>query len=57
MIANMDFNLLESIALGLGLGIAAGFRVFVPFLILSGASVFGDLSLTDSLSWLDNSQV
>ncbi len=57
MIANINFNLLESIALGLGLGIAAGFRVFVPFLVLSGASVFGDLSLTNSLSWLDNSQV
>jgi hypothetical protein len=54
---DIDFHLLESIALGLGLGIAAGFRAFVPFLVLSIASVFGPLSLTDSLSWLDNSQV
>ncbi len=54
---DIDYHLLESIALGLGLGIAAGFRVFVPFLVLSVASTYGHLSLTDSLSWLDNSQV
>jgi hypothetical protein len=27
----MDLQLLESIGLGLGLGVAAGFRVVVPF--------------------------
>ncbi len=54
---DIHFHLLESIALGLGLGIAAGFRAFVPFLVLSVASVFGHLSLTDSLSWLDNPEV
>ena len=37
----MDLNLLESIGLGLGLGVAAGFRVVVPFWVLSVAAVVG----------------
>lgn len=49
----MDSDLLESISIGLGLGMAAGFRVVVPFLVLSGVAVFGDLTLNENLAWLD----
>jgi len=54
---HIDYQLLESIALGLGLSVAAGFRIFVPFLVLSVTSVFGPLALNDSLNWLDNPDV
>ena len=48
----MDWQLLESIGLGLGLGVAAGFRVVVPFWVLSAAALFGHVQLTDSMTWL-----
>lgn len=48
----MDWQLLESIGLGLGLGVAAGFRVVVPFWVLSAAALFGHLQLADNLTWL-----
>jgi hypothetical protein len=56
----MDLNtwhLLESIGLGLVLGVAAGFRVVVPFFILSGAALWGHLTLTDTMAWLDSRAV
>jgi hypothetical protein len=48
---------LESIGLGLVLGVAAGFRVVVPFFILSGAALWGHLTLTDTMAWLDSRAV
>ena len=48
----MDWQLLESIGLGLGLGVAAGFRVVVPFWVLSAAALFAQVPLTDSMTWL-----
>lgn len=42
----------ESIGIGLGLGAAAGFRVLVPFLMLSIAARFGHLPLADNMAWL-----
>jgi len=48
----MDWQLLESIGLGLGLGVAAGFRVVVPFWVLSAAALFGHVELVESLNWL-----
>ncbi|HSM81209.1 MAG TPA: DUF4126 domain-containing protein [Nodosilinea sp.] len=51
----MDWQLLESIGLGLGLGVAAGFRVVVPFWVLSAAALFGPLELVDSMNWLGSS--
>jgi uncharacterized membrane protein len=48
----MDITMLESLGLGLGLGIAAGFRVVVPFWVLSVAAFFGHLPLTENLQWL-----
>lgn len=48
----VDLQLLESIGLGLGLGVAAGFRVVVPFWMLSAAALFGHLELTSGMTWL-----
>jgi hypothetical protein len=48
----MDWHLLESLGLGLGLGVAAGFRVVVPFWVLSAAALFGPVTLADTMAWL-----
>jgi hypothetical protein len=50
----MDFSItsLFSIALGVGLAAAAGFRIFVPLLIAGVAARFGYLPLTDGFQWL-----
>lgn len=53
-VATMDWQLLESIGLGLGLGVAAGFRVVVPFWVLSAAALFGQVELVDGMTWLDS---
>lgn len=41
-----------SIALGIGLAAAVGFRVFVPLLIASVGAYTGHLHLSDSFGWL-----
>ncbi|MBW4461118.1 MAG: DUF4126 domain-containing protein [Nodosilinea sp. WJT8-NPBG4] len=51
----VNLQLLESIGLGLGLGVAAGFRVVVPFWMLSAAALFGHLELTSGIIWLGSS--
>lgn len=51
----VNLQLLESIGLGLGLGVAAGFRVVVPFWVLSAAALFGHLELTSGMTWLGSS--
>lgn len=38
--------------MGLGLSAASGFRVFIPFLIVSIASITGNLTLSESFSWI-----
>ena len=48
----ISFDLIESIGLGLGLGIAVGFRVVVPFWVLSVAAFFGHLPLQENMRWL-----
>jgi hypothetical protein len=45
-------ELLLSIALGIGLAAAVGFRVFLPLLIVSVASYTGHLPLSPEMSWL-----
>src|SRR5215468_7262638 len=45
-----DFAL--SVVLGVGLAAAAGFRVFLPMLIMSGAAYTGHLQLDNSFAWL-----
>jgi hypothetical protein len=41
-----------SIALGVGLAAAVGFRVFLPMLIMSAAAYTGHLTLSGGFSWL-----
>lgn len=45
-------DLAMSIALGVVLAAATGFRVFLPMLIMSGAAYTGHLSLDNSFAWL-----
>jgi hypothetical protein len=47
-----DFDLAVSIALGVGLAAATGFRVFLPMLVVSAAAYTGHLPLGDSFAWL-----
>ena len=46
------FASVVSIALGIGLAAATGFRVFVPLLVAGLAAHFGYLPLNDSFAWL-----
>lgn len=43
-----------ALAVAVGLSAACGFRVFVPPLMLSGASLFGDTDLPARLAWLED---
>jgi hypothetical protein len=45
-------QLLLSIALGIGLSAAVGFRVFIPLLVVSIVSYSGHLPLSQDMSWL-----
>lgn len=49
-----SFDLLFSIALGIGLAAATGFRVFVPLLFAGLAARAGWMPLTDSFAWLQS---
>jgi len=41
-----------SLMLGLGLAAAVGFRIFVPFLVVSAAAYTGHLDLAEGQAWL-----
>ena len=41
-----------SVCLGIGLSAACGFRVFIPVLIMSIASLSGHLTLSDGFQWI-----
>lgn len=43
---------LSSILVGIGLSAACGFRVFVPLLVMSIASLSGHLTLSDGFAWI-----
>jgi len=47
-----SMTLLTSIVLGIGLAAACGFRVFVPLLFTSMASLGGQLTLSPGFEWL-----
>jgi hypothetical protein len=47
-----EFDIVVSIALGVGLAAAVGFRVFVPLVVMSGVAYTGHLTLSDSFAWL-----
>ena len=46
------FDLVLSIALGIGLAAAVGFRVFLPMLLMSIAAYSGHLQLSSGFAWL-----
>jgi hypothetical protein len=50
--AMSEFDLALSIALGVGLAAAVGFRVFLPLLVVSIAAYSGNLPLSDGFAWL-----
>ena len=47
-----ESDLAVSIALGIGLAAAAGFRVFLPLLVMSAAAITGNLPLSEGFAWL-----
>jgi len=47
-----ELDLAISIALGVGLAAATGFRVFLPMLIMSAAAYTGHLPLSEGFAWL-----
>jgi hypothetical protein len=47
-----SMDIVLSVLIGVGLSAACGFRVFVPLLILSLASISGQAQLTPELAWL-----
>ena len=47
-----EFDIVVSVALGVGLAAAVGFRVFLPLLVMGGAAYTGHLTLSDGLQWL-----
>lgn len=49
-----SFDLLYSVALGIGLAAATGFRVFIPLLVAGLAARAGWVPLTESFAWLQS---
>ena len=45
-------NTAFALALGIGLSAACGFRVFIPFLVMSVAALTGRLELSSDLAWI-----
>ena len=52
----LSIETLIEVLLGISLSVAAGFRVFVPLLVLSGASVLAHLNLPTNFDWLETPQ-
>ncbi len=48
----MDYSIILTVLMGIGLSASSGFRIFIPFLLISIASLTGYLSLSDSFSWI-----
>ncbi len=48
----MNIEIVLTILMGIGLSAASGFRIFIPFLIISIASISGNLTLADSFRWI-----
>ncbi|NEO26968.1 MAG: DUF4126 domain-containing protein [Kamptonema sp. SIO4C4] len=45
-------ELLIALCLGVTLSAACGFRIFIPPLIMSGATLYGDLELASEFAWM-----
>ena len=52
----LNFDTLIELMLAISLSAAAGFRVFVPLLALSAASVLGHVDLPPNFDWVENPQ-
>ena len=48
----MSYEIILTVLMGIGLSAASGFRIFVPFLVISIASISGNLTLADSFGWI-----
>ncbi len=48
----MDSETLLSVLIGIGLSAACGFRVFVPMLVISIASLSGHINLSSGFEWI-----
>ncbi len=51
-LTGQTFEILLSLAIGIGLSAACGFRVFVPFLVMSVAAQAGYLDLNSGWEWI-----
>lgn len=49
---DITLELLLSIAIGIGLAAAVGFRIFVPFTLISLAALSGQLNLAPGFDWI-----
>lgn len=49
-------SVLTSVAVGIGLAAACGFRLFVPFLVLGIAARLGEIPLTSGFAWLASNE-
>jgi hypothetical protein len=54
--ANINWETLLDLMLGIGLSAAAGFRVFVPLLVMSAAAVLGHVDLPTNFDWIESDQ-
>lgn len=48
----MNLEIILTVLMGIGLSAASGFRIFILFLVISIASLTGNLTLADSFSWI-----
>jgi hypothetical protein len=53
---NFNWETLIDLMLGIGLSAASGFRVFVPLLVMSAASVLGHFDLPTNFDWIETNQ-
>ncbi|GAB4380662.1 MAG: DUF4126 domain-containing protein [Elainellaceae cyanobacterium] len=54
--SSIHWETLVSLMLGISLSAAAGFRVFVPLLIVSGAAILGHIDLPSDFDWAETNQ-
>jgi hypothetical protein len=52
----MSIDTVVEVMLAISLSAAAGFRVFIPLLALSAASVLGHVDLPARFDWIENPQ-
>lgn len=53
---NLNLDVLVEFLLAISLSAASGFRIFVPFLMMSGAAVLGHVDLPSQFDWVETPQ-